>query len=312
MILAIARGGLLVAGALGYALGVKNTWTMNVEFYTGVDQRLDLPMILPPVPDLVDLEHARVLIADDVADTGLTLQTVHDFCGERVGEVRSAVLYEKSRSVVQVRLRVAPHRQLDRVPVERPAARRRGRDHRGLAPHPHLAPRSARRPATCRGRAGRRARPRRRARAARATSSSQGERRTSESRAIGMGARSADAVARRQRRGNSLCSVASCWFGEHGGDTDASQGLGPTTSYGWLLGPPGDRGARLPSGAADALRALGDAMTVWDSGPRRGLDDPRDLHVLGPVHRPRPHGRHRHRHARDGPRITDPAPIPPR
>ena len=32
MILGIARGGLLVAGALGYALGVKNTFTMNVEF----------------------------------------------------------------------------------------------------------------------------------------------------------------------------------------------------------------------------------------------------------------------------------------
>ena len=32
MVLAIARGGLLVAGALAYALGVKNTFTMNVEF----------------------------------------------------------------------------------------------------------------------------------------------------------------------------------------------------------------------------------------------------------------------------------------
>ena len=101
MILAIARGGLLIGGALGYALSVKNVYTMNVEFYTGVDERLDLPMILPPVPDLVDLEHARVLIADDVADTGLTLQTVQDFCGERVGEVRTAVLYEKPRSVVK-------------------------------------------------------------------------------------------------------------------------------------------------------------------------------------------------------------------
>ena len=50
LILAIARGGLLVCGALGYALGVKNTFTMNVEFYTGIDERLDLPMILPPAP----------------------------------------------------------------------------------------------------------------------------------------------------------------------------------------------------------------------------------------------------------------------
>ena len=100
LILGIARGGLLVSGALAYALDVKNTFTMNVEFYTGIDERLPVPMILPPVPDLVDLEHARVLIADDVADTGLTLQTVHEFCGTRVGEVRTAVLYEKSRSVV--------------------------------------------------------------------------------------------------------------------------------------------------------------------------------------------------------------------
>jgi uncharacterized protein len=54
IVLAIARGGLLVGGAIGYALGVKNTFTMNVEFYTGVDERLEMPMLLPPVPDLVD------------------------------------------------------------------------------------------------------------------------------------------------------------------------------------------------------------------------------------------------------------------
>jgi len=100
LVLGIARGGLLVAGALGYALGVKNTFTMNVEFYTGIDERLDMPMILPPVPELVDLEEARVLIADDVADTGLTLQLVKEFCAGKVGEVRCAVLYEKPRSAV--------------------------------------------------------------------------------------------------------------------------------------------------------------------------------------------------------------------
>ncbi len=100
LILSIARGGLLVGAALGYALDVKNTWTMNVEFYTGVDERLEVPMILPPVPDLVDLESARMLIADDVADTGETLRLVKDFCAGKVGEVRCAVLYEKPRSAV--------------------------------------------------------------------------------------------------------------------------------------------------------------------------------------------------------------------
>jgi uncharacterized protein len=100
IVLAIARGGLLVAGALGYALDVKNTFTMNVEFYTGVDERLEMPMLLPPVPDLVDFAEQRVLIADDVADTGATLALVKDFCEGKVGEVRCAVLYEKPRSTV--------------------------------------------------------------------------------------------------------------------------------------------------------------------------------------------------------------------
>jgi uncharacterized protein len=101
IVLAIARGGLLVAGALGYALGVKNTFTMNVEFYTGVDERLPMPMLLPPVPDLVDFAETKVLIADDVADTGATLALVKDFCAGKVGEVRCAVLYEKPRSEVR-------------------------------------------------------------------------------------------------------------------------------------------------------------------------------------------------------------------
>lgn len=101
IVLGIARGGLLVAGAVAYALGVKNTFTMNVEFYTGVDERLDVPMILPPVPELVDLHDARVLIADDVADTGLTLALVKEFLAGKVGEVRLAVLYEKPHSTVR-------------------------------------------------------------------------------------------------------------------------------------------------------------------------------------------------------------------
>jgi hypoxanthine phosphoribosyltransferase len=100
LVLGISRGGLLVAGAIAYALGVKNTATISVEFYTGIDERLELPMLLPPVPDLVDLASARVLIADDVADTGATLELVRDFCAGRVAEARVAVLYEKPHSRV--------------------------------------------------------------------------------------------------------------------------------------------------------------------------------------------------------------------
>ncbi|MDE0603302.1 MAG: phosphoribosyltransferase family protein [bacterium] len=101
MILAIARGGLFCAGSLGYALSIKNIYVMNCEYYTGVDERLPVPVMLPPAVDLVDHRNSKILIADDVADTGHTLKMVYDFCVERVGDVRSAVLYEKSHSLVK-------------------------------------------------------------------------------------------------------------------------------------------------------------------------------------------------------------------
>ncbi len=101
MILAIARGGLFCAGSLGYALAVKNVYVMNCEYYTGVGERLEVPVVLPPQVDFVDHRDSKVLIADDVADTGHTLKLVRDICLSEVAEVRSAVLYEKSHSLVK-------------------------------------------------------------------------------------------------------------------------------------------------------------------------------------------------------------------
>jgi hypoxanthine phosphoribosyltransferase len=99
LVLSIARGGLGLGMGLGYALDVKNLSTVNVEFYTGIDERLELPIMLPPTPDVVDLAGLRILIADDVADTGKTLEVVRDFCADHVAEARVAVIYEKPRSV---------------------------------------------------------------------------------------------------------------------------------------------------------------------------------------------------------------------
>ena len=101
MVLAVARGGLGLGMGLSYALGVKNLSVLNVEFYTGVDERLDVPIMLPPTPAAVNLSGYSVLIADDVADTGRTLELVHDFCRGHVAEARTAVIYEKPQSVIK-------------------------------------------------------------------------------------------------------------------------------------------------------------------------------------------------------------------
>ncbi|MGK2874797.1 MAG: phosphoribosyltransferase [Nocardioides sp.] len=101
IVLSIARGGLGLGMALGYALDVKNTSAINVEFYTGIAETLDLPIMLPPTPAAVDLSGMAVLIVDDVADSGKTLQVVQQFCDGHVDQARSVVLYEKPWSVVK-------------------------------------------------------------------------------------------------------------------------------------------------------------------------------------------------------------------
>lgn len=100
VVLAIARGGLTVAGAIAYALGVKNCFAMNIEFYTGVDERLEMPVMLPPTLDLMDITGLRVLVVDDVADTGTTLALVQRVIGEHVADARSVVLYQKPHSTI--------------------------------------------------------------------------------------------------------------------------------------------------------------------------------------------------------------------
>ena len=110
LIVAIARGGMLPAGAISYALGVKANGAINVEFYTGVGKTMLEPEILEPYMDISSLEGKRVLIVDDVADSGKTLKLIMDLISEKglsMGgdsakvDARSATIYLKPTSVIK-------------------------------------------------------------------------------------------------------------------------------------------------------------------------------------------------------------------
>jgi hypothetical protein len=100
IVVAIARGGLLLAGSIAYALGVKSCGSLNVEFYTGVDERLAQPAILPPLLDGASLAGKRVLLVDDVSDSGRTLALAVELLRGLDADVRSITLYTKPRTIL--------------------------------------------------------------------------------------------------------------------------------------------------------------------------------------------------------------------
>ncbi|BDZ65859.1 phosphoribosyltransferase [Agromyces mangrovi Wang et al. 2018] len=100
VVIAIARGGLLLAGAVAYALGTKNCGSINVEFYTGVDARLPEPIVSGPMLDAPALAGKRVLLVDDVSDSGRTLKKVVGMITDAGADVRTATLYVKSQTVL--------------------------------------------------------------------------------------------------------------------------------------------------------------------------------------------------------------------
>lgn len=101
VLIAVARGGMLPGGGLSYALGVKLTDAINVEFYTDVHETLPDPVLLAPMLDTDSIKGKRVLVVDDVVDSGRTLALVLDLLTNVGAQPRSAVVYAKPTTVVE-------------------------------------------------------------------------------------------------------------------------------------------------------------------------------------------------------------------
>jgi hypoxanthine phosphoribosyltransferase len=99
VVVAIARGGLLLGGNIAYALGVKNCGAYNVEFYTGIGTVLPEPVVLPPLMESASLVGQKVLLVDDVSDSGRTMKLVVELIEALGAEVKTVVLYTKPRTI---------------------------------------------------------------------------------------------------------------------------------------------------------------------------------------------------------------------
>ena len=100
VMLAITRGGLVPAGMLAYRLRIRNILIAAVEYYDDHGQPGPHPTFLQFPADPL-LRGQRILVVDEVWDSGTTLHAVTERIRQAGGEPTTAVLHWKpTHSVV--------------------------------------------------------------------------------------------------------------------------------------------------------------------------------------------------------------------
>ncbi|MDY6818247.1 MAG: phosphoribosyltransferase [Halobacteriales archaeon] len=92
VIVALARGGWFAGRVLCDFLGLDDLTSLKVEHYVGTAQKTGEPEIRYPMPE-GSVEGKRVLIIDDIADTGQSLQHAYEYVEERApADIRTGTL----------------------------------------------------------------------------------------------------------------------------------------------------------------------------------------------------------------------------
>ena len=96
VMLVITRGGMVPACIISERLNLRNILVAAVMFYTAQERTLDKPIFLQFPGDPL-LNKRRVLIVDDVWDSGRTIMAVRERVRQAGGYPETAVLHYKPR-----------------------------------------------------------------------------------------------------------------------------------------------------------------------------------------------------------------------
>ncbi|MFC6717549.1 phosphoribosyltransferase [Natrialbaceae archaeon GCM10025810] len=92
VVVALARGGWFAGRCLCDFLGLDDLTSLKMEHYVGTAQKTGEPTVRYPMPE-GSVEDKDVLIIDDIADTGGSIERAYEYVDERdAGEVRTATL----------------------------------------------------------------------------------------------------------------------------------------------------------------------------------------------------------------------------
>ncbi|MFA1610166.1 phosphoribosyltransferase [Halobellus rubicundus] len=92
VVVALARGGWFAGRCICDFLGLDDLTSLKMEHYVGTAQKSDEPEVRYPMPE-GSVEGKDVLIIDDIADTGGSIERAYEYVTDRAaGEVRTATL----------------------------------------------------------------------------------------------------------------------------------------------------------------------------------------------------------------------------
>ncbi len=98
-IVGVLRGGFIVARIVADVLDVEDLGAVEVKFYKGIAEHAERPIITQPLT--LDVRDKKVLIVDDVVDSGRTLEVVTEQVRLRGASiVKSAALFTKPKSII--------------------------------------------------------------------------------------------------------------------------------------------------------------------------------------------------------------------
>jgi len=100
VVVGVSRGGWVPARVLCDLLSAPVLASVGVEFYTGVGERKDRPRLTQPLSAAVSGK--KVLVVDEVADTGKSLKLVTEHVmKEGAKEVRTVTMFTKPWSTIK-------------------------------------------------------------------------------------------------------------------------------------------------------------------------------------------------------------------
>src|SRR3990170_2815664 len=99
-IVGVSRGGWPPGRILSDLLENTHTANIKIEFYVGLGETARKPVITQPISE--DITGKKVLVVDDVSDTGESLKVaIEHVAQKRASEVKSATVFFKPHSILK-------------------------------------------------------------------------------------------------------------------------------------------------------------------------------------------------------------------